>query len=212
MVVTLWKKGSASIRPVPERPEGWSAAVDMAATPVYTGREKVRRIMKLCLLFSFAVALAIALSAVAPAETKQVMGWLERARLLPENLLVRAKLDTGADNSSLSASNVEQFDRNGETWVRFSVTGPSGESTTFERQVIRTAKIKRHGEARQERPVVRMAICVGSAYREAEVNLVDRTGFKCQLLVGRSFMSGEMVVDPALEYATEPECEQAERP
>jgi hypothetical protein len=160
----------------------------------------------------FAIVMTAALVSSAAAENKQIMGWMEKALLLPENLVVRAKLDTGADHSSLNVPTMAEFERDGERWIRFSVTNHNGESSAFERPVIRVAKIKRHGEIRQERPVVLMGICLGRCLKEVEVNLVDRSGFKCQLLVGRSFMRGDIVVDPSVEYAADPQCSEPEAP
>jgi hypothetical protein len=57
-----------------------------------------------------------------PAEGKQVAGWLEKVRVYPGNLVIYAKMDTGAKYSSLNASNLTPFMRNGHQWVRFRVT------------------------------------------------------------------------------------------
>ena len=54
--------------------------------------------------------------------------------------------------------------------------------------------------------MVLLGICVGAYYREVEVNLVDRSKFKYPLLVGRSFLSGALIVDPSKTYAVEPNC------
>ena len=75
-----------------------------------------------------------------------------------------------------------------------------------ERRLVRTARIKRHRGMRQQRPVVRMGICVGNYYREAEVNLVDRSNFKYPLLIGRSFMGDRLLIDPSTQFTLEPGC------
>ena len=157
-----------------------------------------------CLLFC--LVLMAAIPAALKAEAKQIVGWIEKAKIFPGGLALTAKLDTGADNSSLDASQVTEFERDGETWVRFQVINDDGRTATLERKLVRTAAIKRHRGARQQRPVVRLGICVGNFYRETEVNLVDRTRFKYQLLVGRSFMQGQLVVDPAAAFTVAPRC------
>ena len=50
-----------------------------------------------------------------------IYGYLERAMLVEATLEMEAKLDTGADNSSLNATDLEFFDREGKPWVRFTV-------------------------------------------------------------------------------------------
>ena len=160
--------------------------------------------MKICWFLFFAVLMTVGSVAATDTGTKQVMGWRERVRLLPEDLVVEAKLDTGADRSSLHAPQLTRFGREGEPWVRFSVTNHEGATKTFERHVVRVAKIKRHFGKRQERPVVIMRICVGSYCEDTEVNLVDRSRFTCQFLVGRRFMGRALVVDPELKHSVEP--------
>jgi hypothetical protein len=115
-------------------------------------------------------------------------------------------LDTGADHSSLNVDQLTFFQRDGEEWVRFRVSSDEGKAAMMERKLVRTAKIKRHAGPRQERPVVRLGVCIGTTYQEAEVNLVDRSRFKYQLLIGRSFMEKRFCVDPSLQYTSEPQC------
>jgi hypothetical protein len=168
--------------------------------------------MKVCALLFLAVVMTAGSVPGTDIGTKQVMGWRERVRLLPENLVVEAKLDTGADSSSLNVPELTGFVRDDEQWVRFSVSDHEGTRKTFERRVVRVAKIKRHFGGRQERPVVLMGLCIGAYCGETEVNLVDRSRFKCQLLVGRSFMGGFLLVDPAVEHSVEPGHHGTEKP
>lgn len=148
----------------------------------------------------------LGLAGVVLSETKQMVGWAEKVRIFPGNLMLLAKIDTGADNCSLHVPDFTLFERNGAQWIRFEVKDQSGDSATLERQVVRTAKIKRHSGRRQERPVVLLNICLGKIVREAEVNLVDRARFKFPLLIGRSFMADRISVDPSVQYTMEPDC------
>ena len=86
------------------------------------------------------------------------------------------------------------------------VIDDTGKQHKLEKKLVRLAKIKRHSGPRQERPVALLGICVGAFYREVEVNLVDRSKFKYPLLVGRSFLSGALTVDPSKTYSVEPAC------
>ena len=49
------------------------------------------------------------------------------------------------------------------------------------------------------RPVVAIKICLGSTVKEVEVNLVDRSGFGYPILIGRSFLAGDFLVDASRE-------------
>lgn len=152
-----------------------------------------------------------ALLAAVPAwgGAKTVVGWIEYARLYPGGLQIKAKLDSGAKTSSLNAVGVDEFVRDGEPWVRFEVTNWKGRSATFEKQVVRSVKIKEHSGRPQVRPVVLFRICLGGHTREVEVNLVDRSQFNYQLLVGRTFLEGLFVIDVAEKYTAQPECRES---
>jgi len=141
------------------------------------------------------------------AQEKQVVGLLEKVKICPENLIMEAKLDTGADHSSLSATNIEEFERDGKRWIRFDVHTTKGFWGTREKKLLRIAKIKSHQDDDQERPVIRLGVCLGKYYREVDFNLTDRRKFEHQMLIGRSFMNGLLIVDPAAEFTTTPNCE-----
>jgi hypothetical protein len=152
------------------------------------------------------IASSISVIATALAAEKQTVGWLEKARIFPGGYQISAKIDTGADNSSLNVQDFTAFQRDGQEWARFTVIDDNGKQHKLEKKIVRLAKIKRHSAPRQERPVVLLGICLGAVYREVEVNLVDRSKFKYPLLVGRTFMSGALTVDPSKTYAVEPDC------
>jgi len=75
--------------------------------------------------------------------------------------------------------------------------------------VTRMARIKRHFGKEQVRYVVKLGICLGSVYREAEVTLVDRTGFNYPLLVGRNFLKDDFLIDPSATFLNKPDCKGA---
>lgn len=150
--------------------------------------------------------LGLLLVTTATASEKKVVGWIEKARIFPRGFVLPAKIDTGADNSSLNVREFTLFDRGDEAWVRFTVIDSEGKEHKLERKLVRVAKIKRHSGPRQERPVVLLGICVGGYYNETQVNLVDRSKFKYPLLIGRSFAADAMIVDPSATYTLEPEC------
>ena len=142
----------------------------------------------------------------AQAGEKPIVGWLENVKITPGNLKIKAKLDTGALTSSLHVIHCEEFERQGEKWIRFSLTSRQGGTTVLERKVVRKARIKAHGRESDKRWVIRLGICLGNVFKEAEVNLRDRSGFNYPMLIGRSFLRGSFVIDPALEFSVEPQC------
>lgn len=142
------------------------------------------------------------------AGAKMVVGWIEKVRISPGDLIIHAKLDTGAKHSSLNVPSMDRFERDGEQWVGFEVIGKSGKKTRLERKMVRIAKIKKHGEEVQERPVVLLGICLGYTYKDVQVTLVDRSGFDYQMLVGRSFLRTDFLINPAKRYTIDPDCRE----
>ena len=136
-----------------------------------------------------------------------IYGYLERARLVESTLEMEAKLDTGADHSSLDASDIEFFKRQGKPWVRFQVTGDDGRDAIFEREVIRTAVIKQRTGANAKRPVVLLRICLGRHSETVQVNLTDRSELSYPLLLGRSFLENGFLVNSAAEFTTPLNCQ-----
>jgi hypothetical protein len=140
---------------------------------------------------------------------KQVVGWVENVKVYPGEIMVKAKIDTGAKTSSIDCECITPIQKDGKDWVSFSVKNHNGDVVFLEKPVTRIARIKRHFGEEQVRYVVRLGICLGSVYREEEVTLVDRTGFNYSLLVGRNFLGSDFVVDPSLTFSNSPECKEA---
>jgi hypothetical protein len=142
---------------------------------------------------------------------KQIFGWVERVRIQPGNVLLEAKLDSGAEYSSLDATNITEFERQGEKWVRFDLNHRQGKAVSMEGKLIRYAPIKRHYGKSQRRPVIRLRLCLGNYSAETQINLVDRTGFIYPLLIGRKFMEGHVIIDPNLKFTVDPVCKEQTR-
>lgn len=141
---------------------------------------------------------------------KEMVGWVEKVRIYPGGLVLKAKIDSGAQTSSINCNCITPIDRQGEKWVRFSVIGEKGKLHWYERKILRTARIKRHFGKSQERFVIKMGICLGHVYKDAEVNLVDRSGLNYPLLIGRNFLKGSHTIDPGETFISKPQCKQQE--
>jgi len=156
--------------------------------------------MLLCLL------LWCAQGAHVMANDKKLIGWVEKVKVYPGGIEYRAKIDTGARNPSINARNIVEFERDGQPWVRFDLVSKKQARATLELPLVRQATIKRHFGKQQQRHVVMLGICLGGIYRETQVTLVDRTGFLYDLLLGRSFLKGEFIIDPSESFTSAPNC------
>lgn len=143
------------------------------------------------------------------ASSKEVIGWIENVHVTPGEVLITAKIDTGADSSSLHCDCIDTFLRDDERWVRFTITDVDGKQVSIEKKVVRTTKVKGHFGDSKKREVVRLGLCIGDQYEETDVSLVDRSGFKYDMLVGRKYLAGKFVVNSSQQFTVEPHCNVA---
>lgn len=157
----------------------------------------------------FMAAAAQAQRAQPQAAPPAIAGWTETAWLTDYGLAIDAKLDTGADNSSLDAGRYEPFERDGKKWVRFSIEGRDGGIRMVEAPVRRVARVRRAGTGVSKRPVISLTLCVAGRTGQAEITLTDRTGMDYAMLIGRSFLAGRLVVDSGKTQAGARACQAA---
>lgn len=132
---------------------------------------------------------------------KMILGEAEFAYLETAEVKMRARIDSGAETSSLHAENIERFERDGESWVRFSTRSQEqAEPVVLELPVTRRLRIKSTNETLDRRPVVEVNVRIGKHTERIEVSLVDRGHFEFPLLIGRNFLKGIAVVDVSQAY------------
>ncbi len=143
-------------------------------------------------------------------ESKNVFGWVERTTLMPWGVKLKAKLDSGALTSSLHATDIKVFEREGDKWVRFTVnvkdqaTGKQV-SRTFEKPRYRKVLIRGAG-GEDRRPVVLMQLCMGDTVYEEQFTLNDRSDMLYPVLLGRRTIAHLGYLDVTRTYLQEPEC------
>ena len=105
---------------------------------------------------------------------------------------VKAKLDTGAQTSSIHAYDIEAFDREGEAWVRYTVR-PWQRSTedevTVESPVHDVRRIRSSSGHVEERFVVLITVVLVGHEVVAEVTLTNRDQMGFRMLIGREALS-----------------------
>ncbi len=162
-----------------------------------------------------AVLLTLAALPVLAAEPT-LYGRYEYVALGELNRTFKAKLDTGALTTSLSARNIRRFSRDGEEWVRFRLDVREADDTFYEFPVSWISRIKSRSEEDEEasdeaarRPVIALKACLDGESRVIEVNLADRSRFNYPLLIGsRALVAFDAAVDPARRFtARKPRCD-----
>lgn len=108
-----------------------------------------------------------------------------------------ARIDTGAAGTSIHASNITAFERDGRDWVRFQIDHPSIETPiVIERPVARTVLVKQASTDEPERRlVVKMTVSVGSMTEQIDVSLSQRATMTYPVLIGRNFLRNLAIVD-----------------
>lgn len=131
---------------------------------------------------------------------KIVIGRVEWIELPDLKIRLRARIDSGAKTSSLHAEGVEEFQRDGTTWVKFRIRDNQGKSIELTRKVSSTIKVSNAGGFSGKRYVIREKVKLGSVVREITVNLNNRTKMEYLFLVGRNFLMGHFIIDVARSH------------
>lgn len=127
-----------------------------------------------------------------------VLGEVERVLVDPPALLLDARLDTGAPGSTIDAGNAREFERDGKTWVKFTLKDPAkGTPTELSRPVVRSSVIK--GSA-AKRYVVTLHVRLGDIDQYTEFTLADRAGQGHPVILGRNFLRDQAVVDVSRRF------------
>ncbi|WP_460934653.1 ATP-dependent zinc protease family protein [Phycicoccus ginsengisoli] len=132
------------------------------------------------------------------------VGWREWVSLPGAGVpWLKAKLDTGARTSALHAFDVEEFERGGQPWVRFSVhpwqRSPE-DAVTVERPVHDRRAVRSSSGHREERVVVLLDLSLHDRPVTAEVTLTNRDAMGFRMLVGREVLRQGFLVDSARSY------------
>jgi len=172
-----------------------------------SNNETVRHMKNTYSIFCFLYLTCLPFCAEAKASELQILGWVENAYLTDPGIELKAKLDTGAETSSLDARVVKRFRKEGKRWVRFAVTDPaSGEEFILVRERVRTIGVIQHDGSKQTRPVVLMKVCIAGELLETEFSLIDRSEFIYPLLIGRTALSTFALVDSSETFLGQPLC------
>ncbi|MDP5030148.1 MAG: RimK/LysX family protein [Paraglaciecola sp.] len=135
---------------------------------------------------------------------KHVVGSLELCDL-PELSIndLNVRVDTGATTSSLHVDNIDEFERDGESWVSFDIHPDIHQVSKIVRREVKVAdvrKVKSSTATREKRFVITTTIVMAKMKWPIQLTLTDRSEMSYLMLLGREAMQGRLVVDPEFEY------------
>lgn len=137
-------------------------------------------------------------------DDRTVIGWREWVQMPELGVTeIKAKVDTGADNSSLHAFNIERFDLDGTPMVRFELHPRQRKRKPIvecEAEVVGEKKVRNPGGRSEMRPVIRTTLVVAGRPVPANVNLTTRDEMTFRMLLGRRTVRKKFLVDPGRSY------------
>jgi hypothetical protein len=134
-----------------------------------------------------------------------VVGWRELVSLPELGLAdIPAKIDTGARTSSLHADVVDDFQRDGERFVRFAVDW-GGVRRFCEAVHVDVRGITSSNGDKQTRFVIKTPLTIGKFSFRAEISLANRSQMQFPMLIGRTALRRRMVVDSGHSWLQSPE-------
>ncbi|MDP2572343.1 hypothetical protein CW749_24270 [Vibrio sp. vnigr-6D03] len=132
---------------------------------------------------------------------KLVLGEKEWVHIAGLGESYKARVDTGATTSSISAVDIETFDKDGQDFVRFRIAHEGEKSPVLTLPVQRWVRIKQSSQdSYQRRAVVEGDIQIGDLKTKTEFTLADRSHLTFPVLLGRSFFRDVAVVDVSKKY------------
>jgi hypothetical protein len=134
-----------------------------------------------------------------------VLGWREWVALPDFGIpRIKAKVDTGARSSSLHAFDIETFDRDGRTFVRFAVhprQHSAAPTVTVEAEVLDFRTVRSSsGKATRRFVIITHVSLMGHTW-PIELTLANRDAMGFRMLLGREAIRGRMLVDPGRSYS-----------
>ena len=139
--------------------------------------------------------------AIAPID-KLIIGSEELILLSSLQEKYKARIDTGATTSSLNATDIVEFERDGIKWVRFNFSQAiNNEAQIIEAKVARTILIRQANSSEAtRRPIIELPVQLGDIKMLTEFTLADRSHMTFPVLLGRTFLKDIVMVDVARTY------------
>ena len=130
-----------------------------------------------------------------------IVGGLEKVRLVDTDIVMDARVDSGANTSSLDARDMVVFERDGDKWVRFNLRPMGPEPITLERPIKKYVRVSQTNSPEPDRrPVIDLQLQVGAKGDIIEFNLTNRAEMTYPVLLGRRFLMDRAVIDISQNY------------
>ena len=133
-----------------------------------------------------------------------MVGWREMVGLPDLGVgSVKAKVDTGARTSAIHATRIRFEVRGERTWVRFVIHPEQrGHGAVVEAHapLLERRSVRSSNGVSQERPVIETILTLGDRSWPIELTLSGRSQMGFRMLLGRTALRRQALVDPARSY------------
>ncbi|UXX78155.1 RimK/LysX family protein [Reichenbachiella carrageenanivorans] len=109
---------------------------------------------------------------------------------------IEAKIDTGANRSSIHCSKIEHRDFDGVDSIVFSIPlDGNDEETLFHSSDFTTKNIRSSSGHVEERYIIKTTVVIFGKQINTSFSLTDRTEMKFPILLGRKLLANRYIVD-----------------
>ena len=133
-----------------------------------------------------------------------IIGWREWVKLPDFGVRwIKAKVDSGARSSSLHATSIEEFIKDGQEWVRFNVhpwQKKIDRVVQVEAPVLEYRSIRSSSGVASRRPVIVTTVVILGRRCSMEVTLANRSKMGFRMLLGREAFRGLFLLDAGNSY------------
>jgi hypothetical protein len=163
-------------------------------------RFRIHRMLRPTGLMFLLFLIILLVSGKGEAGDKITVGEVEEVVLMPWGVRLPARIDTGADTSSLDARELKVKNNIAEFRLPNRYGGLELHLPVKAWQNIRSADFK------EKRPVVEITFCMGPKILHVRVNLNDRSTVKYPLILGRNALKDYFIVDCERSHCLPPSC------
>lgn len=137
-------------------------------------------------------------------KTKPTIGWREWVGLPDFGIkFIKVKVDTGARSSSLHVFDMHEYQKRGETWVKFKVHPVQRKTVPtvkMDMKVLEHRSVRSSSGKASIRPVVTTLVTLLGETWPVELTLASRDKMGFRMLLGREAFRGRFLVDAGRSY------------
>jgi ribosomal protein S6--L-glutamate ligase len=137
-------------------------------------------------------------------QSSLLIGWREWCALPQLSIpVIKAKIDTGARTSAIHAYNIEPVTSQGEDWVKFQLHPIQANDQVVIpclAPIADTRDVMSSNGEKEHRFVIKTELQLGPRCWEIELTLSNRDPLRFRLLLGRSALKENVLIDPAHSY------------